>query len=98
MQITKIETIHLGDYPHILFVAVHTDDGLVGWADTYYMTDFPKETVDTWIAYGDVKTCAAYIKEFVDAGVQRFTLRLTGWDQKGQLRRVIDELMPHLLG
>ena len=66
--------------------------------DTYYMTDFPKETVDTWIAYGDVKTCAAYIKEFVDAGVQRFTLRLTGWDQKGQLRRVIDELMPHLLG
>jgi L-alanine-DL-glutamate epimerase-like enolase superfamily enzyme len=39
MKITKLETIHLGDYPHILFIAVHTDEGLVGYADTYYMTD-----------------------------------------------------------
>jgi galactonate dehydratase len=39
MQITKIETIHLTDYPNILFVAVHTDEGLVGYADTFYMTD-----------------------------------------------------------
>ena len=39
MRITKIETIHLADFPHILFVGVHTDEGLVGWADTYYMTD-----------------------------------------------------------
>jgi hypothetical protein len=28
--------------------------------------------------------------------VQLFTLRLTSWDQKGQLRRVVDELMPRL--
>ncbi len=39
MKITKIETVHLGDYPHILFIGVHTDEGLVGWGDTYYMTD-----------------------------------------------------------
>ena len=39
MKITKIETIHLGDYPHILFVAIHTDEGLVGYGDTFYMTD-----------------------------------------------------------
>ncbi len=39
MKITKIETIHLGDYPHILFVAVHTDEGLVGYGDTFYMPD-----------------------------------------------------------
>jgi L-alanine-DL-glutamate epimerase-like enolase superfamily enzyme len=39
MKITKIETIHLWDYPHILFVAVHTDEGLVGYGDTFYMTD-----------------------------------------------------------
>lgn len=30
MKITKIETVHLGDYPHILFIGVHTDEGLVG--------------------------------------------------------------------
>src|SRR5918998_1129639 len=39
MKITRIETVHLEDYPHILFVGVHTDEGLVGWGDTYYMTD-----------------------------------------------------------
>jgi L-alanine-DL-glutamate epimerase-like enolase superfamily enzyme len=37
MKITRLETIHLPDYPSILFVAVHTDEGLVGYADTCYM-------------------------------------------------------------
>ena len=39
MKITKIETIVLEDYPSLLFVGVHTDEGLTGWADTFYMTD-----------------------------------------------------------
>src|SRR5207244_9407783 len=39
MKITKIETIHLTDFPHILFVGVHTDEGLIGWSDTFYMPD-----------------------------------------------------------
>lgn len=39
MKISKIETIVLSDYPSILFVGVHTDEGLVGWGDTFYMTD-----------------------------------------------------------
>jgi L-alanine-DL-glutamate epimerase-like enolase superfamily enzyme len=39
MKLTKIETIHLADYPHILFVAVHTDEGLVGYSDTFYTPD-----------------------------------------------------------
>ncbi len=37
MKIAKIETIHLADFPHMLIVAVHTDTGLVGYADTFYM-------------------------------------------------------------
>ena len=39
MKITRIETIHLPDYPSILFVAVHTDAGLTGHADTCYMPE-----------------------------------------------------------
>lgn len=39
MKITKLETIHLADYPNILFVAVHTDEGLIGYSDTFYMPD-----------------------------------------------------------
>ena len=39
MKITAVETIHLPEYPSILFVAVHTDDGLIGYSDTCYMPD-----------------------------------------------------------
>ncbi len=92
-------------FPNCLYFNVHIGEDRARafeeskkFIDLYYTTDFPKETVDTWIAYGDVKACADYINQFVEAGVQRFTLRLTAWDQKGQLRRVIEELMPRLLG
>jgi L-alanine-DL-glutamate epimerase-like enolase superfamily enzyme len=39
MKITRLETIQLPDYPSILFVAVHTDGGLTGYADTCYMPE-----------------------------------------------------------
>src|SRR5436190_22290864 len=39
MKITSLETIHLPEYPSILFVAVHTDAGLTGYADTCYMPE-----------------------------------------------------------
>jgi galactonate dehydratase len=39
MKITSLETIQLADHPSILFVAVHTDAGLVGHADTCYMPE-----------------------------------------------------------
>ena len=39
MKITSLETIYLPEYPSILFVAVHTDAGLTGYADTCYAPD-----------------------------------------------------------
>src|SRR5262245_9917490 len=39
MKITSLETIHLPDYPSLVFVAVHTDAGVTGCADTWYMPD-----------------------------------------------------------
>ncbi len=90
-------------FPNCLYFNVHVGEHRQRayeeskkFIDLYYMTDFPKETVDLWIAYGDVQSCAEYIHRFIDAGVQGFTLRLTSWDQKGQFRRVVDELMPRL--
>ena len=41
MKITRIETLHLAEFFHILFVRVHTDAGLVGLGETYYT---PKST------------------------------------------------------
>ena len=88
-------------FPNSLYFNVHIGDDRrrayeesKKFIDQYYMTDFPRETVEMWIAHGDVKACAEHINRFIEAGVQLFTLRLTSWDQKGQLRRVVDELMP----
>jgi galactonate dehydratase len=39
MKITALETVHLPEHPSLLFLAVHTDAGLVGHADTCYMPD-----------------------------------------------------------
>jgi L-alanine-DL-glutamate epimerase-like enolase superfamily enzyme len=39
MKITALETIHLPEFPSFLFLAVHTDEGLVGYADTCYAPD-----------------------------------------------------------
>lgn len=39
MKLTKIETIVLEDYPSLLFVGLHTHEGITGWADTFYMTE-----------------------------------------------------------
>ena len=35
MRITAIETIHVGAYPNITFVEVHTDQGLTGLGETF---------------------------------------------------------------
>jgi L-alanine-DL-glutamate epimerase-like enolase superfamily enzyme len=35
MKITAIETIHVGAYPNITFVEIHTDDGLSGLGETF---------------------------------------------------------------
>src|SRR5207249_71819 len=35
MRITAIETIHLGAYPNITLVEVHTDEGLSGLGETF---------------------------------------------------------------
>lgn len=36
MKITAIETIRLGDFPNLLFVQVHTDEGITGLGETYF--------------------------------------------------------------
>lgn len=35
MKITALETVHVAEYPNILFVQVHTDAGIVGLGETY---------------------------------------------------------------
>jgi len=36
LKITKVESIHIAEFANILFVRVHTDEGLIGLGETYY--------------------------------------------------------------
>ena len=45
MKITKLETIRIEDRPNILWVLVHTNEGLSGLGETFLIT----ETVETYI-------------------------------------------------
>jgi galactonate dehydratase len=36
MKVVQIDTIHLDQFPNLLFVEIHTDEGLVGLGETYF--------------------------------------------------------------
>ncbi|MDA1311523.1 MAG: mandelate racemase/muconate lactonizing enzyme family protein, partial [Proteobacteria bacterium] len=36
MKISAIETIRIAEFPNLLWVHVHTDEGLIGLGETFY--------------------------------------------------------------
>lgn len=50
MRITALETIQLDPFPFLVFVRVHTDEGLIGTSDTYYTTDAVAGFIHQWAA------------------------------------------------
>jgi len=61
--------------------------------DAYYSTNFTARFVEQWTISGDPKSCAAELRAYADAGLGHMALRLASWDQRGQLRRLLDEVM-----
>lgn len=62
--------------------------------DIYYSWDTPDERVKTWTAAGSVDDCIRHLKEYEEMGIDEVTVRITAWDQMGQLERVINEVAP----
>jgi alkanesulfonate monooxygenase SsuD/methylene tetrahydromethanopterin reductase-like flavin-dependent oxidoreductase (luciferase family) len=62
--------------------------------DIYYTTDFPLEVIDGWVATGSPEECAERLRVMADVGFDETTLRIAGWDQFGQLKRVMEEVLP----
>jgi alkanesulfonate monooxygenase SsuD/methylene tetrahydromethanopterin reductase-like flavin-dependent oxidoreductase (luciferase family) len=63
--------------------------------DTYYTSNFSAAFVEGWTVAGTPKECVEQLRAYFDAGVGHMALRLTSWDQKGQLRRFLEEVAPH---
>lgn len=64
--------------------------------DQYYSTDTRPEVMDVWGAYGTVDRILSRIEEYRTAGVDIPIIRFASFDQKGQLQRALDELLPEL--
>lgn len=65
--------------------------------DSYYTTDYPRPFLENWVAFGSPQECIARLKAFVDAGVTTITLRITGYDQQRQFKRVTEEVLSAFL-
>ncbi|MEO8157924.1 MAG: mandelate racemase/muconate lactonizing enzyme family protein [Betaproteobacteria bacterium] len=53
MKITAVETINLAEFPNVLWVHIHTDEGLIGLGETFYAVAPVAEHIH--------QTCAPYL-------------------------------------
>lgn len=50
MKVTVLETIYVDEYPNLLWVHVHTDDGIIGLGETYFGADAVEAHIHEFIA------------------------------------------------
>ncbi len=62
--------------------------------DLYYGFDISRPRLDVWVAYGPPDEVAAKLRAFAAVGAKEITIRLTSWDQRGQLERLMREVLP----
>ncbi|MBI4490784.1 MAG: LLM class flavin-dependent oxidoreductase [Deltaproteobacteria bacterium] len=62
--------------------------------DKYYTSNFSAGFVEGWTVAGSPEQCAQQLKDYFYAGLKHITLRLTSWDQQGQLKRFLTEVAP----
>jgi alkanesulfonate monooxygenase SsuD/methylene tetrahydromethanopterin reductase-like flavin-dependent oxidoreductase (luciferase family) len=61
--------------------------------DAYYSVDYHRDALMAWVAMGSPKECIETLRTYADAGATTITLRLTGYDQRAQFKRVSDEVL-----
>jgi L-alanine-DL-glutamate epimerase-like enolase superfamily enzyme len=71
MKVVSVETLRLGEFPNILFVEVHTDEGLKGLGETFYGTS----AVEAYIH----ETVAPYLLGKDPLQIDRHAKRLYGY-------------------
>jgi alkanesulfonate monooxygenase SsuD/methylene tetrahydromethanopterin reductase-like flavin-dependent oxidoreductase (luciferase family) len=62
--------------------------------DTYYTSRFSPSFVEGWTVAGPPAQCIEELRAYFAAGLGHMALRLTSWDQAGQLRRFLEEVAP----
>jgi len=65
-----------------------------GFLDRYYTANFSAKFVEGWTIAGSPVRCVEQLHAYLDAGLSHIALRLTSWDQRGQLERFLTEVAP----
>ena len=66
--------------------------------DAYYGPVFTTEQVEIWTAAGSPEQCIEHLNELVRAGAKAITLRITSWNQRDQLRALVEDVLPRVNG
>ena len=61
----------------------------------YYAMDMD-ERAKTWVATGSPEQCIEHLRVYKEMGISEVALRITGWDQWGQFKRVTEEVLPYV--
>ena len=56
---------------------------------------FSRDDLESWVALGSPEQCIEHLKVYERLGFDEVTVRITAWDQRGQLDRLIKEVAPH---
>jgi len=64
--------------------------------DEYYGPVFNSKMVEAWTAAGTPAQCAENLRSMAAAGAKAITLRITGWHQREQYKRLTEEVLPLL--
>lgn len=63
----------------------------------YTPSKFARAHVEGWVACGTPAQCVQQLQTFVEAGATDILLRFPSWDQEGQYKRCVEEVLPHFV-
>jgi len=73
-----------------------TTDEAKRFLDIYYTLDYDPKFIECWVAAGSPDECVRHLRAYKELGFDEVTLRIAGWDQFGQLKRVMEEVLPRV--
>ncbi|MBI2349707.1 MAG: LLM class flavin-dependent oxidoreductase [Deltaproteobacteria bacterium] len=65
--------------------------------DKYYTSNFSAAFVEGFTTAGNPKECIRELKNYFNAGIGHIALRFASWDQRGQLGRFLNEVVPEFV-
>lgn len=65
------------------------------YLDIYYTADYTRQAVEQFVALGTPEQAVEHLKRIEQLGFDEVTLRITSWNQREQMERLITEVAPH---